>query len=380
MPNVHLRKRTLKDGIIGYYLDYYVNGKRYYETLDIKIDPKYPKKTQKILENKATTILYQKKADILNNLHPELIEHELVGGTGNFFILFEEMKNKRKATSMNTYGVWENCEKRLLEFNGSGTVQYRHVTKTFCQDFLSYLRKYSGVTAGVIDESTVLTYYRKFQSVVKEGHKMGLIKEDYSSMVKNLPKDRRDEKIRHTLTMKEIRAIKNTEFFNKDIQNAFLFCCFTGLRLSDVRKLTWGDINIHSGTFGDADVIYIMELQQKKTKKPVIIPFTQETFNLLGKKRGKEDELIFNISPFNGSPSRTLGLLLKKVDSSTLKRKKITFHSSRHTFGTLCVNSFGDIYATQRLMGHSDQKSTQGYAQKEVGSLVESIKRLPSID
>ena len=82
MPNVHLRKRTLKDGIIGYYLDYYVSGKRYYQTLDIKIDPNYPKKTQKILENKATTILYQKRAEILSNLHPELIEHELVGGKG----------------------------------------------------------------------------------------------------------------------------------------------------------------------------------------------------------------------------------------------------------------------------------------------------------
>jgi hypothetical protein len=162
MPNVHLRKRELKDGIIGYYLDYYVSGKRYYETLDIKIDPNYPKRTQKLLENKATTILYQKKAEILNNLHPELVQDELAKGKWNFFMLFEEMKNRRKATSMNTFGVWENCEKRLLEFNGSDFVQYRHVTKTYCEDFLAYLRKYSGVTAGVIEESTVLTYYKKF--------------------------------------------------------------------------------------------------------------------------------------------------------------------------------------------------------------------------
>lgn len=379
MPNVHLRKRTLKNGVIGYYLDYYVGGKRYYETLDIKIDPNYPKRTQKILENKATTILHQKKAEILNNQHPELIEHELVRGKGNFFILFEEMKNKRKATSLNTFGVWENCEKRLLEFNGSNHIQYRYVNKTYCQDFLSYLRKYSHVTKGVIEESTVLTYYRKFQSVVKEGHKMGLIKEDYSSMVKNMPKDRREEKVKYTLTIDEIRAIAKTPFFNEDVKNAFLFCCFTGLRMSDVGKLTWEDIETYSGKTGSANAIYIMEIKQKKTKKPVIVPFTQQTFDLIGKKRGKPEEVIFKLSKHSGSSSRTIKKLIKLVDCPSLKRKTITFHTSRHTFGTLCVNSFGDIYATQRLMGHADQKSTIGYAQKETNSLVESVLKLPTL-
>jgi integrase len=194
-------------------------------------------------------------------------------------MLFEEMKNRRKATSMNTFGVWENCEKRLLEFNGSDFVQYRHVIKTYCEDFLAYLRKYSGVTAGVIEESTVLTYYKKFQSVVKEAHKMGLIKEDFTSMVKNFPKHRRDEKIRAALTIDEIRAIARTPFFSADVKNAFLFCCFTGLRLSDVGKLLWEDIQTYSGHTGSANAIYIMEIKQKKTKKPVIIPFTQQTFD-----------------------------------------------------------------------------------------------------
>lgn len=379
MPNVHLRKRKLKDGVIGYYLDFYVGNKRYYQTLDIKVDPNFPKRTQKILENKATSILYQKRAEILNNQHPELVQDELAKGKWNFFMLFEEMKNRRKATSMNTFGVWENCEKRLLEFNGSDFVQYRHITKTFCQDFLSYLRKYSHATKGVIEESTVLTYYRKFQSVVKEGHKMGLIQEDYSSMVKNMPKDRRDEKIRATLTIEEIRAIAKTPFFNEDVKNAFLFCCFTGLRLSDIGKLTWEDIQTYSGDAGGAETIYIMEIKQKKTKKPVIIPFTQQTFDLIGKKRGKAKDVIFKLSKHSGSSSRTIHKLIKLVDCPSLKRKQINFHTSRHTFGTLCVNSFGDIYATQRLMGHADQKSTMGYAQKETSSLVESVLKLPSI-
>lgn len=379
MPSVHLRERELKDKVIGFYLDFYVDGRRYYETLDIKIRPEYDKQIKKALRDKAESILLSKRSAILVNQHPEIFKRDLEKGRGNFFILFDEMKQLRKQTSPNTYGVWDNVEKLLEKFHGSKQLEYRHVNLNFCQRFLSFLRKYEHPDKGSFKNSTILTYFRKFQSVVKEAHKMGLMQEDYSSMVKHPPRDKRDEIKRDTLTIEEIRAIKQTPFFNTEIKNAFLFACFTGLRVSDIRNLTWKSISLLSGSEGNDNAVYIIELHQKKTKKPVVIPFTQETYDLIGKKRGMDDENIFIISHHNGSASRTLGKLLKVVDSTTLQRKQISFHSARHTFGTMCVNSFDDIYATQRLMGHSDQKSTQGYAKKEVSSLVRAVKQLPQI-
>jgi len=380
MPTVHLRQRTLKGEVKGFYLDYYVNGRRYYETLDIKIRPEYDKKTKKLLNDKATSILYSKRSELLVNKHPEIFRQELEKGRGNFFILFDEMKKLRKETSPNTYGVWHNCQKLLEKFHGSKELEYRHVNLNFCQRFLAFLRKYKHPDRGTFANSTILTYYRKFQSVVKQGHKMGLIKEDYSSMVKHPPKDKRDEIQRDTLTIDEIKAIKETSFFNTEIKNAFLFACFTGLRVSDLRGLQWKNISLLSGKEGNTQAVYLVEIQQKKTKKRVVIPFTQATFDLIGKVRGLDDDNIFVISDHSGSASRTIRRLMNAVvDCDSLKRKKITFHSARHTFATLCVNTFDDIYATQRLMGHSDQKSTMGYAKKEVSSLVKAIKQLPSI-
>ena len=124
------------------------------------------------------------------------------------------MKELRKETSPNTYGVWKNCEKLLEKYHGSKEVEFRHVNLNFCQSFLAFLRKYKHPDKGAFANSTILTYYRKFQSVVKQGHKMGLIKEDYSSMVKHPPRDRRDEIKRDTLTINEIRAIKNACYAN----------------------------------------------------------------------------------------------------------------------------------------------------------------------
>jgi integrase len=378
MPSVHLRERKLKDGVIGFYLDFYVGGSRYYETLDIKIRPEYDKEVKKALRDKATSILYSKRSDILVNKHPEVFKKELQKGRGNFFILFEKMREKRMETSPNTHGVWLNTEKLLEKFHGSRELQYRHVTLNFCQKFLAFLRKYKHPTKGNFANSTILTYYRKFQSAVKEGHKMGLIKEDYSSMIKHPPKDKRDEITRDTLTIEEIRAIKETPFYNPEIKNAFLFACFTGLRVSDLRGLLWKNIS-QINAEDKSSPIYIVELHQKKTKKPVVIPFTQETFDLIGKQRGLDDDNVFTIPDQSGSASRTIRRLIKRVESPSLKRKKITFHSARHTFGTMCVNSFGDLYTTQRLMGHSDHKSTIGYAQKELSSLINAIGELPKI-
>ena len=117
MPTVHLRERILKEEVKGFYLDYYVNGRRYYETLDIKIRPEYDKKTKKALEDKATSILYSKRSELLVNKHPEIFRQELEKGRGNFFILFDEMTELRKETSPNTYGVWHNCQKLLMNFS-----------------------------------------------------------------------------------------------------------------------------------------------------------------------------------------------------------------------------------------------------------------------
>ena len=42
--------------------------------------------------------------------------------------------------------------------------------------------------------------------------------------------------------------------------------------------------------------------------------------------------------------------------------KHITYHTSRHTFATLCLTAGIDIYTTSQLLGHTSIRTTQRYA------------------
>ena len=43
--------------------------------------------------------------------------------------------------------------------------------------------------------------------------------------------------------------------------------------------------------------------------------------------------------------------------------KKITYHTSRHTFATMLLTLGADLYTVSKLLGHSQIKNTQVYAE-----------------
>lgn len=63
---------------------------------------------------------------------------------------------------------------------------------------------------------------------------------------------------REFLTIEEVRTLMETPCTNEQVKKAFLLSCFVGLRLGDVRELTWAKVmntkvdavNLVSGFFG----------------------------------------------------------------------------------------------------------------------------------
>jgi integrase len=71
----------------------------------------------------------------------------------------------------------------------------------------------------------------------------------------------------------------------------------------------------------------------------------------------KKDDKVFHL-PAHANVDAALKRIAKKVGI----QKTISFHTSRHTFGTLIQAATGDIETTKKLMGHKSLKSTAVYA------------------
>lgn len=145
------------------------------------------------------------------------------------------------------------------------------------------------------------------------------------------------------LTLDELKAMASTDA-TEDIKNPFLFCCFTGLRFSDVKALRWE--NIENG---------VIILRMKKTKEIVRVPLSDNAKRFLPET--KEKGLVFQIGPLN---TLTRGLKVWAKEAGV--NKNLHFHVSRHTFGTLALEHGAAIYTVSKLLGHRNVETTQIYA------------------
>ena len=151
------------------------------------------------------------------------------------------------------------------------------------------------------------------------------------------------------------------------MKNAFLFSCFTGLRLSDIESLTTKQIQ---GGY--------LHFRQRKTGDMERIKLNPGSLKIIEaqiKTNPTSKSNIFYL-PSRTHIKRPLRIWIKEAGID----KKITFHSARHTFATLCLTYDVDLYTVSKLLGHKDIQTTQIYAKLIDKKKDDAIDKLPSLD
>lgn len=143
-------------------------------------------------------------------------------------------------------------------------------------------------------------------------------------------------KLEKLLQLNESDKYKNTI-------SAFLFGCYTGLRYSDIKKLT-------PENFQEDRLLFI----QDKTKEQISLPLNDRAKKLID---FQEKKLNFKLYT-----NEKLNVYIKEVAPLIGVSNKITFHSSRHTFATIAIELNIPIEIISKLLGHQDLKTTQIYA------------------
>lgn len=162
--------------------------------------------------------------------------------------------------------------------------------------------------------------------------------------------------LKEILSPKEIARLATFRYKgeHREVQRAFIFCCFTGLRYCDVSALTFANVDYES---------MVMRFNQKKsagrsTHAAVVIPLNNELLRLIGhsKEGDNPKERIF-ILPHSGTARKHLA---RWVSLAGIK-KRITWHCSRHSFAVNLLNSGTDIKTVSSLLGHASIKMTEKY-------------------
>lgn len=349
--NVTLRKRRKGDKI-SLYLDYYSNGKRKYEYLHLYLKPS-PKKGRLPQADRdankeslmlANSIRAKRHLEIQNGIYGFYDQGKL---KGSFIRYMEYLAEKRKASTGN-YENWNSTLKHLKKFILLD-VTFEEIDKRWLDSFKEYLLKTARTSSNQhLSQNSASSYYNKVRAALREAYKEGIIARN--------PVDQTDgikpgEPEREFLTYDELQKVAKQECEVPILKTAFLFSSLTGLRWSDINKLTWSELQ-HSKEIG-----YYIRFTQQKTKGVETLPISDQALNLLG-KRGKPDERVFLGLKYSAWYNLKLQQWVMKAGIS----KTITFHCARHTYATLQLTLGTDIYTVSKLLGHKDLKTTQVYA------------------
>ena len=345
---VRLRRRRMKGGGWSLYLDIYHKGIRRYEYLRMYLaeertpgDRARNAETLRVAEAIAARRMVEVQAKGAGLAIPS---------SRTVAALLDEWLDTRKGRSEGTREVWRYWARKVKGWKGCG-----FSLKDLSPDWWG---KYEGwVRAQGFGQTTIHHYLARMRCVLNKAEKDGLL-------VVNPSKHARISAVKRTervyLTAEELRLLKGCFDPNNDIQRAFLFGCFTGLRYSDIKALRREQVEGRR-----------LVLRVQKTGKTEYIELNSQAAGLLGEGTGR----IFNIPLRLGKVEATLREWAKAAGIA----KHITFHTSRHTFAVLMLSAGVDIYTLSRLLGHSSVTTTQIYADIVDARRREAVDMFPMI-
>lgn len=348
---VTLRQR-LKGDKVSLYLDYYHQGKRNYEYLQLYLTPEPPKgkltKEQKDENRKilalAEAIRSKRHLEIQNGIYGF---QDQVKVKGSFLVYFEQLTEKRKGSEGN-WGNWDSVLKHLKKYTRYD-VTFSQIDKQWLEGFKEYLQNEAISPAGQpLSQNSQCSYYSKVSAALKEAHKEGIIQRNPTIEVESI---KPDDTEREFLTYDELQAVAGEDCEYPLMKSAFLFSALTGLRWSDIEKLVWAEVQ-HSKEIG-----YYIRFKQKKTKGSETLPISGQAFELLG-NRGEAEDKVFEGLKYSAWNNLKLQQWMMRAGIT----KTITFHCARHTYATLQLTLGTDIYTVSKLLGHKNLKTTQVYA------------------
>ena len=206
-----------------------------------------------------------------------------------------------------------------------------------------------------LSQNSKVSYFNKLRACINQAYDDQIIP---VNPLRGIEGFKEEEVKRDYLTLDEVKKLAATPCRYPVLKRAFLFSCLTGLRKSDIQKLTWGEVQ----KFGKYTRIVF---KQRKTKGQEYLDISSQAEKYLG-ERGNPDDIVFTGFTYGSWTS----LELQRWSLAAGVNKNLTFHSYRRTYATLQGAAGTDIRTIQSNMAHKSITTTQRYMK-----VVDSNKR-----
>ena len=152
-------------------------------------------------------------------------------------------------------------------------------------------------------------------------------------------------------------------------KDAFLFCCYAGLRYSDFVNLSSENIvKIQKDTW----LIYKTIKTRIEVRLPLYLLFKGKGLEILNKYQNNLSD-FFNLRD-NSNVNKELIIISRLAGI----HKKISLHTARHTNATLLIYNGVNITTVQKLLGHKSVKTTQVYTNVMDMTIVRDLEKAKS--
>jgi integrase len=274
----------------------------------------------------------------------------------NFYNFFNQVMDTKKTNgSSKNYETWQACLIHLKRHHPDESLTFEQVTVDWLNGVKDFFNTKAKTKSGnLVSSSTASNYFNKVRAVINAAFDKDIITRNPLKEVSGI-KAVTSERV--FLTIEEVRALVKTDCRYSILKSAFLFSCLTGLRWSDINKLDWSEVSQLEGG-------HRITFNQKKTGNLQYLDINEQAYSLIDtpEQQGRVFQCLKYSAYFNTE-------LLRWTMTAGIT-KHVTFHAGRHTFAVSLLCHGVDIYTVSRLLGHSEIKTTQVYA-----DIIDSVRK-----
>jgi len=377
-PIYNRKNELLPDGKALVQIEAYLNGKRKYVTTSIYITPRqWDKKHQKVKDHPNDIRLNKQIADKIAEFEGleldrrnagkpfslDLITEFVNGKLTNSFTKFMEIEIKQCKEATATKTVQTTTLNRLKEFKKD--ILFSELNYELLTDFERFLTKKG------LGLNTINKYFRHIRKFINLAINKDLFELNRYPFRKF--KAKTEETTREPLSPEELEAIENViippeQAHLQKALDMFLFACYSGLRFSDLTALKKEHIIINDG-------MQYIDTKMIKTNTPIKIPlsllFNGKPIEILDRYINSDRKYLFD-----ELTNQYVNRCLKEIATLAGIKKRVTFHTARHTQATYLLYKGVNITTVQKLLGHKKLQTTQIYSKVLDMTVINELKQV----